>query len=252
MQNKIFHYVAHQNREVELKEIAEKVFRINEGPEPLIKRTIKPIVGSDSRFEFSNGSGVILSELGREYRTLFNMTFVAVDCETTGTSLKRDKITEIAGIKIEEGVIVDSFETLINPGKYIPDNIKKLTGITNSMVTDYPTIGEVLPDFVEFLGDSVFVAHNYHFDMKFINVALYREGMQQIENTALCTYQLGRKLFPENKKHDLESLAKKFGIKNDARHRAGGDAAACAKIFINYLKRLPEADIFSLEELVHL
>ncbi|MFC1493286.1 PolC-type DNA polymerase III [candidate division KSB1 bacterium] len=252
MQDKIFHYVAHQNREVELKEIAERLFRINEGPEALIRRTIQPIVGSDSRFEFSNGSNVVLSELGREYKNLYNTTFVAVDCETTGTNLKKDKITEIAGIKIEEGVIVDSFETLINPGKYIPDNIKRLTGISNSMVTDYPTIGEVLPDFVEFLGDSVFVAHNYHFDMKFINVSLYREGMEQIENTALCTYQLGRKLFPEYKKLDLGTLSKKFGIVNDARHRAGGDAAACAKIFIHILKKLPEANIFSLEELVQL
>ena len=98
-----------------------------------------------------------------------SQTFVVFDIETTGFSNTNDKITEIGAVKIENFKVVDKFSELINPQKDISYKIQELTGITNDMVKDKPTIDEVLPKFIEFIGDSVLVAHNAEFDMSFIS-----------------------------------------------------------------------------------
>ncbi len=98
-----------------------------------------------------------------------SQTFVVFDIETTGFSNTNDKITEIGAVKIENFKIVDRFSELINPEKDISYKIQELTGITNELIKDKPTIEEVLPKFMEFVGDSVLVAHNAEFDTGFIS-----------------------------------------------------------------------------------
>ncbi len=251
MQDKIFNLISAAPWQFEVSEIAERYFKITSGPDKLINNTIKKIVLDDVRFSIDEIGKVGLSENGQTFNDLMNTTFVAVDLETTGTITPKDSIVEIAAMKIEEGVISDSFETLINPGRYIPYNITYLTGITNKMVTECPVIEDVMPEFLEFLGDAVFVAHNYSFDLRFVNSELYKMGQKPITNPTLCTYQLGRKLVPELRKHNLTIMAEHFGINNHARHRAGGDAAACAGIFLKMIKKLPAKNIFTLEELLN-
>ncbi len=90
------------------------------------------------------------------------------DIETTGFSSKNDKIIEIGAVKLKDGEIVDSFSTFVDPKVNIPYKITELTSITQNMVNGQPTIDEVLPKFMEFVGDSVLVAHNAAFDVGFI------------------------------------------------------------------------------------
>ena len=102
-------------------------------------------------------------------------TFVVVDVETTGMSAVDDRITEIAMMKVHDGILVDEFSTLINPLITIPAFITSMTGIDNVMVHDAPTAREVVPFVAEFLGDSIFVAHNASFDWGFVTQTARRE-----------------------------------------------------------------------------
>ena len=95
-------------------------------------------------------------------------TFVVFDLETTGFSAIKDKIIEIGAVKVVKGEIVDSFSTFVNPRRPIPFEITKLTSITDEMVMEYPDIETILPQFLEFVGDAVLVAHNAGFDVGFI------------------------------------------------------------------------------------
>src|SRR5690606_17872565 len=121
-------------------------------------------------------------------------TFVVFDIETTGLSPKNDMITEIGAVKIEDGKIVDEFNQLINHGRKIPDNIVKLTGITDEQVKDKRTIEEVLPKFEKFMEDAVLVAHNASFDVGFIKYKFSKLG-KEIDNPVLDTLELSRALF---------------------------------------------------------
>ncbi|MDO7203097.1 exonuclease domain-containing protein [Paraclostridium bifermentans] len=98
-----------------------------------------------------------------------SQSFVVFDIETTGFSNTNDKITEIGAVKIENFKVVDRFSELVNPETDISYKIQELTGITNDLVADKPTIDAILPKFLEFVGDDVLVAHNADFDMGFIS-----------------------------------------------------------------------------------
>ena len=121
--------------------------------------------------------------------------FTVFDIETTGLSSTKDKITEIGAVKIRNGEIIDYFSSLINPEVPIPANIQELTGITDEMVKDAPTIDTVLPKFLDFVGNSVIVAHNANFDVAFIRNAAKNMSLS-VNNTILDTLELSRLLFP--------------------------------------------------------
>jgi len=168
------------------------------------------------------------------------MTFVVVDIETTGLSKLRDKITEIAGIKTDDGRILDEFHTLIDPKVRISPFITHLTGIDNQMVRGAPVIGDAIADFTDFLGDSVFVAHNATFDYGFLS---RNAGFADIEidNHRLCTRKLATRLVPMLTSKRLEALCQHFRIINEREHRAMGDARATLCVFNNFrgmLKRM--------------
>lgn len=118
-------------------------------------------------------------------------TFVVVDVETTGLSPATDRITEIAMMKVKNGVLVDEFSTLINPLIPILAEITTLTGIDNTMVQDAPPAREVVPYIAEFLGDAIFVAHNAPFDWGFVSETTLRERGIGLDNPQLCT-EIGR------------------------------------------------------------
>ena len=124
------------------------------------------------------------------------MSFTIIDIETTGLSKHTDKITEIAAAKFENGEMV-TFQTLVNPEVRIPRFITELTGITNQMVESAPTINQVLPHFMDFLGDDVFVAHNATFDFGFLDHNLQLHHNKEIENEVLCTRKLANRLVPD-------------------------------------------------------
>ncbi len=174
--------------------------------------------------------------------------FVVFDIETTGLSPKNDKITEIGAIKIKSGEIAESFSQLINPGRPIPELITNLTGISDEMVFDKPSIKEVLPKFKEFIGDATLVAHNASFDMGFIREN-NKDSAYPIGNPVLDTLELARAVFPNLKSHKLNLIAKHLKVDLLNHHRAVDDALATANILLKILEILEDKKFKYLSEL---
>lgn len=177
--------------------------------------------------------------------------FVIVDTETTGVRASNDRLIEIAAVKQIGGETIDEFSMLINPEQTIPHRITQITGITTSMVYDQPTIGEVMPAFLDFLGDGVFVAHNLSFDMGFINAELGRLDAAPISNVSLCTLRLARRLLRGLRSKGLSSLINFYNISIENRHRALGDARATAVVLKHFIEQvIYEHGIAEREELL--
>ncbi len=174
--------------------------------------------------------------------------FIVFDIETTGLSNKNDGITEIGAVKIKNNNVIDRFSALINPEKHIPEKIVELTGITNDMVKDKPTIENVLPEFLEFIGSSPVVAHNADFDVGFIRNKSERYGME-FNNTVIDTLKIARALLPNLKKHKLNIIAKELNVSLENHHRAVDDAKATAEIFIKFIEIMKEKNILTLKDI---
>ncbi|MDO4720306.1 MAG: PolC-type DNA polymerase III [Peptostreptococcaceae bacterium] len=174
--------------------------------------------------------------------------FVVFDIETTGFSNRSDEITEIGAVKIRKGEIVDKFSSLVNPKRPIPFKVQELTGITEEMVRDEKTIEEVLPGFLEFVGEAVMVAHNSSFDMGFIRAKSERLGLSFV-NSDIDTLTLSRLLLPELKRHKLNLIAAHMGIRLENHHRAVDDAAATAEIFLRFIGLMKEKGMESFGDL---
>lgn len=162
--------------------------------------------------------------------------YAIVDIETTGGYAANHRITEIA-IYHHDGISIrDQYHTLINPGRHIPYYITGLTGITSEMVFGAPSFDEVAPEILDQLDGKVFVAHNAHFDYSFLKKEFEMVGIKW-QSRKLCTVRLSRKILPGLRSYSLGSLARSLGVPIVNRHRAGGDAAATAKIFHELLLR---------------
>ena len=170
--------------------------------------------------------------------TLDEATFVVTDTETTGAKAGRDRITEIGAVKVHSGEIVDEFQHLVNPERSIPPRITELTGITTAMVFEEPTIDAILPEYLDFLGDGILVAHNLSFDERFLNAACKRTGRAALSNDTLCTLRLARRLLPGLKSKGLTRLAQFYGLTVNGRHRALGDAEATGIILKRFLRHV--------------
>lgn len=148
--------------------------------------------------------------------------FVMLDLETTGGSAVHDRITEIAVVRVENGIATERWSTLVNPGQPIPPFIESLTGINDAMVASAPRFAEVLPHVKRLLAGAVLVAHNVRFDHGFLAHEMERAG-ELLNVQTLCTVRLSRKLYPQFKGHGLDAISQRHGLHNQARHRAMGD-----------------------------
>jgi DNA polymerase-3 subunit epsilon len=192
-----------------------------------------------------------LSEVGR---ALIDTTFVVVDLETTGGSHKDSAITEIGAVKIKGGEIIGEFQTLVNPEVPIPAFITVLTGITEAMVIEAPTIGEALFSFLEFSGsqnETVLIAHNAPFDIGFLRAAAEKcgvtwPGFQVIDTAKIARYVVTRDEAPNCK---LSTLAQFFGAQTSPDHRALSDARATVDVFHGILDRLGSFGVTTLDDL---
>lgn len=176
-------------------------------------------------------------------------TYVVFDIETTGLSKEKEMITEIGAVKVADGKIIDRFSTFVNPQRPISAEITKLTGITDDMVKDAPTIENVLPEFLKFCEDTVLVAHNASFDTGFIRIAAERAGLGELHHTIVDTLELARALLPELNKHKLDIVCEHLGVTLNGHHRAVNDAEATAEVFIKFLDMLAEKKVFTLDEI---
>jgi DNA polymerase-3 subunit epsilon len=148
--------------------------------------------------------------------------YVLLDLETTGGSAQHDRITEIAAVRIEHGVEVARWSTLVNPGVHISGFIEQLTGINNAMVADAPAFGDVARQLLALLDGAVLVAHNVRFDHGFLQHELARLEVT-LRIKTLCTVRLSRLLYPQAKGHGLDAIMQRHGISTASRHRAMGD-----------------------------
>ncbi len=174
--------------------------------------------------------------------------FIVFDIETTGFQPYHDGITEIGAIKVKDGAILDRFSQLINPEKPIPAKVVELTGITDSMVSDKPTIDQVLPRFLEYCGDAPLVAHNARFDIAFISEKA-RVNKLAFNPMVLDTLTLSRLILTDKGKHNLDTITKYLNISLDNHHRAVDDAIATAKVFIEFIERLAKLGVKTTTEL---
>lgn len=163
------------------------------------------------------------------------LLFAIVDIETNGGAPTGDNITEVAAV-LHDGVReIDRWVQLIRPSSSIPSGITRLTGIDNSMVQDAPAFGEAAADLHQFLGDSVFVAHNVSFDLKHLQAGFKNAGLTY-NPRRLCTVRMSRKWLKGPQRYSLGALCEFFGIENEAHHRAWGDAVATAELFAKLWK----------------
>ena len=172
-------------------------------------------------------------------------TYVVFDIETTGFSAVTDRIIEIGAVKVEDGKITDKFSTFVNPKRPIPFRITELTGITDEMVIDSPDIETILPQFIEFIGDAVLVAHNASFDVGFIEQNCKRQKIEA-DFTYVDTVALARVLLPALNRFKLDTVAKALNISLENHHRAVDDAGCTAEIFVKFVQMLKERELTTL------
>jgi len=175
--------------------------------------------------------------------SLHDTVFTVFDVETTGLSPVNNRMTEIGIVKVRGGEIIDEYETLMNPGEFIPPYITQMTGITNEMVHKKPSFDELAPVILDFIGSNnsssvILGGHNVRFDYGFLNESLLRAGYNKLEHPSLCTARLARRLSRSLPSKSLDSLKRHFGIHAKRKHRAIDDARATAQILSIFIEQL--------------
>ncbi|MBE6591438.1 MAG: PolC-type DNA polymerase III [Ruminococcaceae bacterium] len=209
------------------------------------KEGIKVIYGMEGYF-VDDTARALFGEADGE---LDGTEFCVFDIETTGLSVTSCAITEIGAVILKGNEIVSSFNTFVDPGQPIPEEITRLTGIDDSMVKGAPTPVEAVTSFLEYAGSRVLVAHNASFDTSFIK-KVCDDNAIPFTNPYLDTLPLSRYLNTDLKKHTLDSLAKYFALEDFNHHRACDDALMLAKICMKMWEKLKGEGISTLGEMI--
>jgi DNA polymerase-3 subunit epsilon len=184
-------------------------------------------------------------------KLLKDLSFCVFDLETTGGNHSIDKIIEIGLVRVENLAIKETKAFLINPEIRIPEFIQKLTGLGPDDVKDSHKIEEVMDEILEFMGDSILVAHNTSFDIPFFNSVLTRLKRSPLPNKNICTNLMTKYLIPNIMNSNLNYMSKVFGIDHEKAHRALDDAVATSYLLIRYLKIFIHKDIKKINHLYY-
>ena len=176
----------------------------------------------------------------------FDGEFVAFDLETTGLSAETDRIIEIGAVILKNGRELERFQTFVDPERALDRKIVELTGISDDMLKDAPKIQEILPKFLEFVGNRVVVAHNSKFDTGFIRAECGRQGIPYTLTDA-DTLTLSQQLLPTLNRYKLDVVAKALCLPNFNHHRAADDANICGLIMTKFLPMLEDLGIHNLQ-----
>jgi DNA polymerase-3 subunit alpha (Gram-positive type) len=211
-------------------------------------KDVKPLYGMEGYLVDDTARAVF--NYNQEHNISFkDGTFIIFDIETTGLSPRNCGITQIGAVKFKGGEIIDRFETFVNPGMPIPENITQLTGITDEMVKDAPSQCDAVKAFLDFAEEHMLVAHNAPFDVGFIR-KVATDNKLKFENPYLDTVSLSRFLNTDISKHTLDSLARYFSLGEFDHHRAGDDTEMLAKIFVCMIKKLAADGIADTDGMV--
>ena len=210
---------------------------------------VKPIYGMEGYLVDDTARAVFFYSDERDNKNFEKDEFVVFDLETTGLSVQNCGITQIAAVLYRGGEIGESFETFVNPGMPIPENITQLTGITDDMVKDAPDVETAVKAFLAFADGRMLVAHNASFDASFIRKACADYGME-FNCPCLDTVALSRFINSDINRHTLDSLAKYFKLGDFDHHRANEDTEMLAKIFGCLIGKLAANGIFTTGEMV--
>ena len=178
----------------------------------------------------------------------FDDEYVAFDLETTGLHPRFDRIIEIGAVRMKNGEEIDRFQTFVDPQQPLSQEVIKLTEITDDMLAGAPKIQEVLPKFLEFVGDRVLVAHNAGFDTTFIYRACLQLGIP-CNLTSVDTLTLSQNLMPEMGRHKLDMVADAFDLGAFQHHRAGDDALVCGKIVAKLFEKLADMGLNRISQI---
>lgn len=221
-------------------EIADVVLKLSHVDDELAGLLVADLIRNDRRFKIENHTVELLRD-DRQSRLLKDLDFVVVDVEATGAKTPPNRLIELGAYRIHNGRIVDKFLSLVNPEIPIPRFVASLTGISNEMVRQAPVFADLAPQWLDFVADSVLIAHNSNFDANFLNHEISRvyPGHRMV-NPHLCTVKLSRRVLPDLLNHRLDTIANHFSIPIASRHRAGCDALATAEIFLHLLVKMEE------------
>src|SRR6266850_2558374 len=251
MRQRLYEYLADRPAGASPEELLDLVFTASGRDPEFGRRFLATLLGSDPRFRFDPDDARWRARMHDALaRPLGEVAFVVVDLETTGGGPAGSGVTEIGAVRVQGGLLVDSFVTLVNPGGPIPPFVSHLTGITDTMVADAPPLAEALPRFIEFAGDAVLVAHNAAFDVGHLNAAQKWLAGRPLDLPSLCTLRLARRLLPGLRRRSLDSVAGALGIDCAGRHRALPDARIAAEILCVFLERARERGIERVDQLI--
>jgi DNA polymerase III subunit epsilon len=183
--------------------------------------------------------------------SVHDVTFVALDFETTGLYPERDSIIEFGAVRFKGRELLGTFEGLVTPATEYTAEAMAISGITAEMLIGKPAIEAVIPDFVSFLGDAVLVAHNAPFDIGFLRATCQRLSIPALGNRIVDTQTLAQKALPRQKSYSLQNLASGLGIESGNAHRALDDAQTCMKLFwacvdaLSFMGELTLAEVLS-------
>ncbi len=229
--------------------LATDVFGLTRAPRAIAERLAVALLGADPRVhQLADGRWALRAEAASSPR-LEDCAFAVVDVETTGLRARVDRITEVAVVLVQGWRREPVFASLVNPGVPIPPRIAAVTGITDDLVRHAPPFHAIADQVLAALSGRVFVAHHARFDWRFLLAELRRARGLGLVGTRLCTVRLARRLLPELALRSLDHLSFHFGLENQARHRAGGDALVTAEVLLRLLARARETGLRTLAEL---
>ena len=230
-----------------LEHVAGAVFNIADPDSATARALFDEFLKDDWRFALNADGEVEMICADSECLALDAADFVVLDVETTGSGPQAGRVMEIGAYRVSRGRIVADFQTLVNPLEPIPDFVSGLTGITEKMVADSPRFEEIACEMLGFIGESVLVAHNSDFDVRFLNGEIARlYPRRKMFNASLCTLRLSRRLLPGLLNYRLHTVAEHCRVPIRNRHRAAGDAEATAHIFIHLLELMRAGGVHDL------
>jgi DNA polymerase III epsilon subunit family exonuclease len=229
-------------------EAARSLFATSSISDGLAASLLADVTAGDSRVVFTGATVSLARERADPF--LDEAELVVFDLETTGLSAERNRICEVGAVRVRGLELVDSFQSLVNPGVALPEPVARLTGLREQELRHAPAVAGVVERFLRFAGDELLVAHNARFDQRFLDRQLLLQHGRRLSEPPLCTAALARRLLEGRlRRVGLTSLAHFFGVPTRPCHRALPDAEATAQVLVHLIGLAQELGARRLSEL---